>query len=370
MRVCRMIKQEVLAEAKTRDILSAEQAERLAALAAEIDRQAGEPIDRERLRLVTGFSDVFVTFGIVMFFSATYYFAARSLGPVVAFAALASLSWLLAEIFTRRFRQALPSIVLVTVFAMAAFSATRLALGQYSGESAPSTFWTVFYFFAPLSQLPMSRSELTSPLFVGAAVVAALAAALHYRRFATPIAIAIGATMLAAASIGLLGMAAPGFVESAFRLLLLAAGLALFALAMRFDLSDPARETRRADVAFWLHLSAAPLIVHPLVNPFMTGGVGPLFGNPSSVILFVALLVAVSLAIDRRALLVAGLAYVSFIMGSLTVAAGFFGAALPMTLLVLGTLVLLLSAGWTPMRNALLRALPKRWALRLPRPAV
>ena len=46
--------------------------------------------------------------------------------------------------------------------------------------------------------------------------------------------------------------------------LLLLCGLAVFALAMRFDLSDPKRQTRRTDIAFWLHMLAAPLIVHPL----------------------------------------------------------------------------------------------------------
>src|SRR5438874_3733945 len=35
--------------------------------------------------------------------------------------------------------------------------------------------------------------------------------------------------------------------------------------AMAFDASDRERATRRADCAFWLHLLAAPLIVHSLI---------------------------------------------------------------------------------------------------------
>ena len=48
--------------------------------------------------------------------------------------------------------------------------------------------------------------------------------------------------------------------------LVFAAGLAVFAFAMRWDTSDRARETRRSDVAFWLHLLAAPMIAHPLFH--------------------------------------------------------------------------------------------------------
>src|SRR2546430_3225670 len=38
----------------------------------------------------------------------------------------------------------------------------------------------------------------------------------------------------------------------------------MFLFAMWWDGSDRARLTRRSDVAFWLHLLAAPMIVHPV----------------------------------------------------------------------------------------------------------
>jgi hypothetical protein len=41
-------------------------------------------------------------------------------------------------------------------------------------------------------------------------------------------------------------------------------GIGVFTLAMWYDGRDPARITRRSDVAFWLHLLAAPMLVHPL----------------------------------------------------------------------------------------------------------
>ena len=43
-------------------------------------------------------------------------------------------------------------------------------------------------------------------------------------------------------------------------------GIGVFLFAMWWDSSDPRRETRRSDVAFWLHLLSAPLIVHPIFS--------------------------------------------------------------------------------------------------------
>ncbi len=56
-------------------------------------------------------------------------------------------------------------------------------------------------------------------------------------------------------------------VEQAKNLILgfvLLLGIGTFLFAMWWDSSDRARLTRRADVAFWLHLLAAPMIVHPV----------------------------------------------------------------------------------------------------------
>ena len=46
--------------------------------------------------------------------------------------------------------------------------------------------------------------------------------------------------------------------------LVLLLGIGIFLFAMWWDGSDRARLTRRSDVAFWLHLLAAPMIVHPV----------------------------------------------------------------------------------------------------------
>src|SRR3546814_5735312 len=77
-----------------------------------------------------------------------------------------------------------------------------------------------------------------------------------------------------------------------------------------WDMSDPTRETRRADIAFWLHLAAAPLIAHPVFQ--MLGVLDADVGIDTAIVVVALYLVFafVALAVDRRALLVSSLAYV------------------------------------------------------------
>ena len=70
-----------------------------------------------------------------------------------------------------------------------------------------------------------------------------------------------------AIAVGLLVAALGQNAENAKNMILglvLFLGVGIFLFAMWWDSSDRARLTRRADVAFWLHLLAAPMIVHPI----------------------------------------------------------------------------------------------------------
>ncbi len=127
-----MIASEILAKGVERGIITAEQAERLRAL-----ENAGEPPelpvspDDEQLRFIGGFSDIFVTIGLAMFLGAIGYFALQaSRSDLRMCIAIAATAWLLAEFFTRLRRMALPSIVLLIVFAWAVFLASAIFLGQ------------------------------------------------------------------------------------------------------------------------------------------------------------------------------------------------------------------------------------------------
>ena len=84
------------------------------------------------------------------------------------------------------------------------------------------------------------------------------------------------------------------------------------------------------------------------------------------------LLGLVALVIDRRALLVSGLVYAGTASGQLIAALGWGHSSLltPVVLLTLGAFILLISAGWRPLRRAILDRLPAALSRRLPQPQV
>jgi hypothetical protein len=125
----------------------------------------------------------------------------------------------------------------------------------------------------------------------------------------------------------------------------------MFTYAMRWDMSDLERRTRRSDVAFWLHLAAAPMIAHALFNML---GVFDTEVVVATAFVVLALYLAfgfVALAVDRRALLVSSLVYVLYALYALFQRAGAVELSAAFTALVIGSALLTLSAFWQPMRR-------------------
>jgi hypothetical protein len=164
-------------------------------------------------------------------------------------------------------------------------------------------------------------------------------------------------------------------------LILLGCGFGVFAVAMAYDLSDRTRTTRNADCAFWLHLLAAPLIVHSLIKLIVPASDAvPVWQNMTTtsaiaIYVIVAMLTAIAVLIDRRALLVSALSYLGIAIGYAVTGAVHAGAdrrevgVFFATLLILGALVLVLGVGWQPRRRIFLRPFPSALVERLP-PAV
>ena len=355
-----MISSEILAKGVERGIITAEQAERLRAL-----ENAGEPPelpvspDDEQLRFISGFSDIFVTIGLAMFLGAIGYFTLSAGGRIGMWVAIAVTAWLLAEFFTRLRRMALPSIVLLIVFAVAVFVGASSFLGadlvRPTRVYPPSLMGNLF---------GLDREQPTA--LAAAALLTVLLTAVHYWRFQVPITVAAGCCALTGTVVGLVHGVAPALPPVAYNVVTFACGLAVFALAMRFDIADPARLTRRTDIAFWLHLLASPLIVHSLIQGLVTEGSKL---NPGSAVAIMAVFLALSfvaVVIDRRAMLVSGLSYAGIAFWTLIRQAGFSDMTTPLTILALGTFVLLLSAGWRPLRAGILYVVPPVLARRLP----
>jgi MFS family permease len=314
--------------------------------------------DEEHFRLINSFNDIFVTIAAVLLLVAMggigqIFTPGLDGPPPVSGLLIAAAAWGMAEYFTRQRRMALPSIVLLLAFVGGVFvtligSIVMSLGGNNFGQENPT---------------------LIGLLASGAALVTAGAAWMHWKRFMVPITIAAGAAALAATAIGLIVTAVgPTNVSDDVVIpLVFAAGIAVFIFAMRWDMTDRERQTRRSDVAFWLHLLAAPMIAHPLFHWLgVTGGENIGMGAAIGVLVVYVALGIVALAIDRRALLVSALAYV---LAALTFLFDRFGAVelnVALTALVIGSALLTLSAFWSPIRRTVVTKLPNDMQERLP----
>ncbi|HYI42994.1 MAG TPA: hypothetical protein VD768_05165, partial [Sphingomicrobium sp.] len=252
-----MYSQNDLDEAVAAGAISADSANALRAFA---ERQRSTPaVDEEQFRLITGFNDIFVSVAAVILLVAVGWigqWAGEALGTAVdedgpsflAPAAVAATSWGLALFFTAKRRMALPSILLLLAFVGAVFGTIALTIGAAFGAA----------FFE-------DNERAVAMSLAASAAVAAGGAWLHWRRFRVPITIAAGAAAVAGTIVGLVGTAVgeSPYVNDVMLGLTLLLGVGTFLFAMRWDSSDRGRITRRSDVAFWLHLLAAPMIVHP-----------------------------------------------------------------------------------------------------------
>jgi hypothetical protein len=307
-------------------------AEKLQDFAAQRDR-ADAKADDESFRLITGFNDIFVTVGLALFLGAMAWLLLEVKGWLAAGGAAVA-SWLLAEIFTARRRMALPSIALLCVF-------------------VASLYWLAIGAAADL--LPSSPGSAT--ILLAAGLLAAAGAVAHWFRFHVPITVAAGFAAVAAAIVAAISVERPFLVAAHPAAVFLPIGLAAFVLAMRFDISDRERRTRRTDIAFWLHLIAAPLIVHSMVWSMIRGGdMG--VGDAEIIIALFGALAFVALVVDRRALLVSSISYLVYAGGTLFAATAWESSASAAAILAVGAVVLLLSLAWRPLRAVVIAIMP------------
>lgn len=165
------------------------------------------------------------------------------------------------------------------------------------------------------------------------------------------------------------------YSEWPFSMLTMVLGLAYLTVALAFDMSDPNRVTRRADVAFWMHVLTALTVVNTVA--------ATLYAQDSTLahlllVLFVMLITVLALVIDRRSVLIVGTGYIialilgipehSFRGGIFAFLAGQGGTvkdlpdledAFTFALIAgLGLLIVILGAQWQFVRRLLMRLLP------------
>jgi hypothetical protein len=355
-----MYSQNDLDEAVAAGAISADSA---AALRGFVETQRALPgVDEEHFRLITGFNDIFVSIASAILLFAVGWIGqsiGQSTGLVIegdgpsplAPLAIAATAWGLALFFTAKRRMALPSIMLLLAFVGGVFAAAAFAQVLIVGEP------------------PNDQAALVAGI-VGSisGAVATAAAWLHWRRFKVPITIAAGAAAVAAVAIGLLiaVLGDPEPYQNTIWSFVLLLGIGVFLFAMRWDSSDPARVTRRSDVAFWLHLLAAPMIVHPVFTLLGLNDGTATIGEGLVVIALYVALGLTALAIDRRALLVSALAYVLYALSELFKQVGAVELNIALTALVIGSALLLLSAYWHQARAMVVHRLPAGLRAHLP----
>lgn len=306
---------------------------------------AADLVRDEPFRLLRGFRDIFIAVSVVIVAVGLSAVAMRNVGAIVfgmtdasqignvsgsgLFIAIGI--WLsgvaLAEIITRRRRLPLTSLVIAVLFAV--WSAYLAGLIAYLSVSAAMVQW-------------------------GAMAGAILGTVFFYWRYRLPFALFLLAGLLVYLSIWMVGKATgtPWFAEYG-RALIGVWGCVIFIAAMWFDLKDRLRVTRLAENALWLHLAAAPMLVHAvLFGGDGTTGLGYALG-------MMTLLSVAALLIDRRALLVSGLGYFAVAISQLVSSGAVSGMLnFAVTTVILGGVMLVLGLGWTPIRARLVAAVP------------
>jgi len=361
-----MYSQQELDDAVASGVIKAADAD---ALRSYIEGQRSIAIpDEEQFRLLTGFNDIFVSIAAAILLVAVGWIGqwlGQSAGLIItdhddtgpsflAPLAVAATSWGLALFFTAKRRMALPSILLLLSFAGGVLASPAFLLVQIIGPE----------------RLDSPNQVLAATVGGVSAAVAAIAAWIHWRRFHVPITIAAGAAAVAGIFLAIVvAIVNPDNNKAAQDLILgfiLLLGIGMFLFAMWWDSSDRARTTRRSDVAFWLHLLAAPMIAHPIFTlmGLNNGTVG--VGEALVVVGLYILFGLTALAVDRRALLVSALAYVLYALTELFKQFGAVELNVALTALIIGSALLLLSAYWHQARRLIVTKLPSNLQARLP----
>jgi hypothetical protein len=329
-----MISEDNIQSAIAAGILDEATAKALKAHAIAANADKSDIADEEHFRLISGFNDIFVVIASLLLLSSLSWIGGSLYGNLLA----AVTAWGLAEFFVLKRRMALPAIVLLLAFVSYLFVATKTFIMPTFSDGAQT--------------------------FIIPSIIATIAAWLHWQRFKVPITIAAGTAALVMTALA--SLMSFDKLTNYLTPIAVVIGLAVFAFAMIWDSKDTQRQTRKSDVAFWLHLLAAPIIIHPVFDL-----IGVLHGNinllQASLVFILYLAIAIiSLLIDRRALMVSALGYVVYVFSTLLSDMGHVGIGFAVTAFTIGSALLLLSAFWHKCRAVLLGLIPAKLKIYLP----
>lgn len=327
-----------IAEAKTAELDVSLDAPRDLGLAKQIE-------ESEAPRFIRGFHDVLITIGLVI--------------ALIGLSALTNVifvlvgAWVLAEVLVKRQRLALPAVALTLIYAgnalFAVFLYSETFILEYSVELK-----ILIVAACSIALLVPFYWRFRVPISLAAMITSGLVLAFALALYLVSLMINISDVFTNAPFI----FNAIGFIAAAI----------LFAIAMWFDLKDRLRQKRWSDVAFWLHLITAPLLLYSFVSIILYQNAGAFWWSTAPqvtdafiVVVCVLGMMLVGLVIDRRAFVTSGL--ISLIVASTIIfdkTSMSWGDTTSVALLIVGLLVLSFGVGWHLLRRLLLRVLP-RW---------
>lgn len=328
-------------------------------LSAPRDEAAGVNESAEAPRFIRGFHDILITIGILVLIVGLGGLASVYVIPVVAV--------VLAEILVKRQRLALPAVVLTLAFG----ASVGFAAGTFINAGWPGM----------MEDLMITLSALC----------AAVLLALFYWRYQVPLAlsalIALTFAVLVEGGSLLIWSASADPLLYGKRPWLVAFYIGVFAMftfgtALWFDLKDRMRVTRRSDVAFWLHLVAAPALLYTLIAVIYLSWGNQIFSTEPSlwqaaaIVFSVAALMLTGIVLDRRAFVTSGLVSLGYAINILLSKGSLEGllrsadSLFFIILIAIGVVVLSLGIGWQPLRRVVVGALPENIVRRLPPLAV
>jgi len=296
----------------------------------------------EPFELFKGFNEVFIVVGLSILFMGWLGLTGLSLFEISGIGYIATMVYaalaggaviLLARYFTLTRRMVAPSIALAIFF------------GISSAQFGMGLSW-------------MMRGELPLTLTLAAGTSTVLLC-VYYVFFRVPFTMALIALGVFATCFGIiaLGGTLPEdprdlfllSAEGPFAVLTMVLGLFGLFVALRFDMSDPHRITRRSASGFWLHVIAAPAIVNTVaLTLFDAGTIAAQF----ALLIFVILMALFAITIDRRSFLVSGVGYIVALAFTVMEGAAF------LSILMFGLVLVVLGAQWEVIRRAIMNMLP------------
>lgn len=323
-------------------ILDEAQAARLRALA---DDRAGKratlPAEDEPFEFFRGFSEIFISIGLIILLSGVTAllaafggFALLTLVPLLS----AAIAWWWATYFTLKRRMTLPSMVLASAYGAG----------------------ILIFAFTVLGRSGIDERGVA----IGGFLLAALGMVLWYRRFRLPFAAFLtgGAVLgavysITASAANVVGVIGGGYQRlfdlgesPAFATATLLFGVGAFLVGMWFDTRDPHRLGRHSATAFWCHLLAAPALVNTVAVTLMNGG------GIGFLAIALVLITVLALVIDRRSFLTAAIVYIAIVIGWVMGEDG--GTSWIFVLLLLGAFITAIGTWWVQLRARVMRLLP------------